>query len=358
MTDNKLWQDIQAQPENLRRVIDHLYGGERPRLEAAARFLRNDRPVAFIGVASAAYLCMPGQYSLGQGGRYASVVYAADALYHLLPMLRRANVVINSRSGETAEIIRLSQALVAEGIPFLAITNEPDSTLARQATHIVWSKTRKDELVSINVVTGMMTTTLALTAAALGRLDAVRADLEQLPEMLGAVLHRAEELREQMLAQFAGVRPIHLLWRGASKAAAYCGRLALEEIARTPGVPVEASEFRQGPNEVVDERFAAVVFASGGRPGQLSRSLAGDLLRQGGRVLLVGEVQDRSSDGPAAAALSLELPAVADILAPVLQIVPLQVLAYALAERQGYAPGEVRYITKVIQAEEGIPKPM
>ena len=108
MTDKKLWLDIQAQEDNLRSVIAHLYGPERPRLEAAGRFLRNDRPIAFIGVASAAYLCTPAQYYLGQNGRYASVVYAADTLYHLLPMLRGANVIINSRSGETAEIVRLT----------------------------------------------------------------------------------------------------------------------------------------------------------------------------------------------------------------------------------------------------------
>jgi glutamine---fructose-6-phosphate transaminase (isomerizing) len=352
MTDNKLWQDIQAQGENLRRVIDHLCGAERPRLEAAGRFIRADRPTALIGVASAAYLCMPAQYYLGQNARYASVVYAADALYHLLPMLRHANVVINSRSGETAEIVRLSQALVAEGIPFLAITNEPESTLARQAQHVVWSQTRKDELVSINVVTGMMAATLAVAASALGRLDALRSELEPLPGMLADTVRRAAEMQQRMLAHFAGVRPIHLLWRGASKAAAYCGRLALEEIARTPGVPVEASEFRQGPNEVVDRRFGAVVFTPGGKPGRLSHALAGDLTRLGGRVMLVGETSDDSPDG----ALAFPLPALPDMLAPVLQIVPLQVLAYALAESQGYAPGEVRYITKVITAEEGIPR--
>ena len=354
MNANKLWQDIQAQADNLRSVIEHLYGDERPRLEAAARFIRNDRPTAFIGVASAAYLCMPAQYYLGQNGRYASVVYAADALYHLLPMLRHANVVINSRSGETAEIVRLSQALADEGIPFLAITNEPESTLARQARHIVWSRTRKDELVSINVVTGMMTTTLAVAACSLGQFDALHQALELLPGMLDDTLRRSEEARERMLGLFAGVRPIHLLWRGASKAAAYCGRLALEEIARTPGVPVEGSEFRQGPNEVVDARFGAVVFAPGSKPGQLSRSLARDLLHQGGRVMLVGDTQEGLPDG----SLALPLPALADVLAPVLQIVPLQVLAYALAESQGYAPGEVRYITKVITTEEGIPRQM
>ena len=117
-------------------------------------------------------------------------------------------------------------------------------------------------------------------------------------------------------------------------------------------MPVEASEFRQGPTRWSTARLARSVFVPGGRPGELSRSLAGDLIRQGGRVLLVGDLPD----GVLGGALALPLPTLADVLAPVVQIVPLQVLAYALAARQGYAPGEVRYITKVITAEEGIPK--
>jgi glucosamine 6-phosphate synthetase-like amidotransferase/phosphosugar isomerase protein len=44
-----------------------------------------------------------------------------------------------------------------------------------------------------------------------------------------------------------------------------------------------------------------------------------------------------------------------ETLRPLLEIVPVQVLAYHLAQAQGYEPGQVRYITKVILTEEGIP---
>jgi glucosamine--fructose-6-phosphate aminotransferase (isomerizing) len=242
---------------------------------------------------------------------------------------------------------------VDAGIPFLAITNEPESTLAQQAarhpaSRILWTNTRKDELVSINVVTGMMTATLALAAASVGQLDALRPELERLPELLAALTRLSPDTRQAMLQMFRGTRPIHLLWRGPLKAAAYCGRLALEEVARTPGVPVEGSEFRQGPNEVVDERFAGVIFVAGGRPGELSRSLAAEVTRQGGRVMLVGHMPGAAPAG----ALVIPMPALPDALLPVLQVVPLQILAHDLALSQGYKPGTVRYITKIITDEE------
>ena len=108
--ENPLWADIHAQGENLRHVVDHLFGAERRRLQEAAQFLQNGKPIVFAGMASAAYTCVPAEFYLGQYGRYASTMGASDALYSLLPALKGVNVVVNSRSGETAEIVKLGQS--------------------------------------------------------------------------------------------------------------------------------------------------------------------------------------------------------------------------------------------------------
>lgn len=351
--ENLLWSDIQAQGENLPHVVHHLFSSERARLEAAADFLRNDKPIALIGVASAAYLCMPAAAYLGGKGRFASVSCASEGLYTLLPMLEGANVVINSRSGETIEVVKLANALHERGIPFVLITNEVESAAARLAKHIVWADTHKDALVSINVVTGMMTATLALAAAACGELEKLRPELEALAGRMAGVVAEASRRSGQIHDLLGGTRPIYLLHRGASAGAAYCGRLAMEEIARTPGIAMGAAEFRQGPNEVVDERFGAVVFVPGGKPGELNLRLVEDILRSGGKVLAVGEVACLDEHPNL---VCFDIPGVSDTLRPVLDVVPVQLLAYELAKAQGYEPGSVRYIAKVIVTEEGIPK--
>lgn len=350
--NNPLWTDIHLQPSNLTNVIEHLYGVERSRLEAAAAFLKNERPIAFVGVASAEYLCMPAEIYLGQHGRYASVMCASDAGYSLVPALRNANVVINSRSGETIEVVKLAAALKQEGIPFVLLTNEPDSTTARLATYVVWANTHKDDLVSINVVTSMMTATLLLAAAVVGELDAIRPDVDRLVLTLGEVVGRAGQAAGEIYALMKDIRPIYLLYRGHSKGAANCGRLVMEEVSRRPGIAMEAAEFRQGPNEVIDEQFGAAVFVGMGKQGDLNRALRADILRSGGRVLTIGEVEGLV---PAEKEVLFPITGLPDCLRPVCEVVPLQFLAYSLAQGQGYAPGEVRYISKVILTEEGIP---
>jgi glucosamine--fructose-6-phosphate aminotransferase (isomerizing) len=351
--NNILWSDIQSQGANLQAVVAHLYTAERSRLEEAAAFLNNNKPVVLIGVASAQYLCMPAANYLNQKGKYASTSCASDAVYSMLPALQGANVIINSRSGETAEIIKLGQALKVRGIPFVVITNEPDSTITHLAQHVVWANTRKDELVSINIVTGMMTATLALSAAIVGELDTLRPQFELLPGALSDVVRRASQQAKDISRLFEGIRPIYLLYRGASGGSAYCGRLVLEEVARLPAIAMGAAEFRQGPNEVIDERFGAVLFIPAGKQGELNRRLAADIQKSGGKVLLVGQVFEPVSGQPSE--LVFPIPDVQDFLSPVLEVVPVQVLAYEMAKAQGYQPGQVRYISKIILAEEGIP---
>ena len=127
---NQLWLDIQAQSENLRSVIEHLFGHERKNIDETASFLRTDRPIVLVGIASAAYLCLPAETYLCQKGRLASVICASEAIYNRLPALKDANILINSRSGETAEVVKLSRTLKEEKIPFALITNEPESSAA------------------------------------------------------------------------------------------------------------------------------------------------------------------------------------------------------------------------------------
>lgn len=358
--ENPLWLDIQAQGRNLPNVVRHLYGPEREKVESAAEFLRNGRPIVMVGIASAEYTCMPAAVYLCQKGLPAFTLCASEAVDSLLPMMKNASVVINSRSGETAEVVRLARALVENAIPFVAVTNAPESTLAKMAAHVVWSNTRKDDLVSINVVTGMMTAMLVLAAAVVGEMDTMQPQFDALAGAMAGVVERAiqqaAQLRSQLQSMFHGVRPFYLLYRGSSIGSAFCGRLVLEEVSRSPAIAMQSAEFRQGPNEVIDENFGAVVFVGDGKPGELNLALARDILRSGGHVLLIGNASLDALSGKPGNYLIFPIQAVGDALRPVLDVVPLQVLAYERARAKGITPGQVRFITKVIVTEEGIPK--
>ena len=351
---NPLRNDILGQGENLRHVLDHLYGPEHARLEAAARLLQNPKPIVFIGMGSATYVNIPAEFYLGQHGRFAGVVNASDALYSLFPALKQVNVVMSSRSGETVEVVKLGRALVSEGIPFLAVTNEPDSTLANLASGVLWFDSHKDDLVSINIVTAMMVTLLALSAETLGRTELFRAQVRALPEMMDEVIERAWRQGDALAQLFRDTRPIYTLYRDASKGMGQCARLVLEEVAQRPSVAMEAGEFRQGAIEVLDETLGAIISLGNGDSAVLNQALARDIHSGGGRVLKLGSSIEGPEDNRAQ---TFSLPSVPTALCPILEIVPVQVLAYKLAELEGRVPGVTRHLPKVITTEVGIPRP-
>ena len=349
--NNILLTDINAQSENLAQVIDHLYGLEYASLKAACEFLDNEKPIVFIGMTSAAYLCHPAEHFLCSHGRLAMVMQASDALHSQFPALGQANVVINSRSGQTAEIIKLAETLKKEQVPFLAITNEPESPLTHLADHVLWTNSHKDDLVSINIITAMMTATLMLAAEILDLSDDIKPSLNRLPELMKRAVDTAWQQADELLALFKDVSPIYLLHRGASKGAANCARLVIEEVARRPAIAMESGEFRQGPIEVVESGFGAMIYILPGNVGELNCRLADDIAINSGGVYIVGDNTTCMKDHVGGFSIAPE----AGNFQSVLEVVPSQILAYKLAQSQGWEPGIVRYISKVITSEMGIP---
>ncbi|MCJ7700932.1 MAG: hypothetical protein MUO62_05070, partial [Anaerolineales bacterium] len=99
----------------------------------------------------------------------------------------------------------------------------------------------------INIITAMMTATLILAAELVGASEQIRPAVEKLPAWVDQAVELAWEQAQVLLDWFQAVQPIYLLYRGASKGAANCARLVLEEVARRPAIAMEAGEFRQGP---------------------------------------------------------------------------------------------------------------
>src|ERR1035437_7419954 len=151
-----------------------------------------------------------------------------------------------------------------------------------------------------------------------------------------------------MVALIGGARPIYLLGRGASLATAISGELVLEEMSKRPAIGMAGGAFRQGPFEVVDETFRAIVFEGAGPAAGLNRSLARTLLDSGARIIWIGAP-------PIDGGLCLALPALPSHALTLLEIVPCHVLAHDLARAAGIEPGSVRFIKRVITSEDGLP---
>jgi glucosamine--fructose-6-phosphate aminotransferase (isomerizing) len=343
------WDDILSQPENLGRVIEaHARADLRQPLEEAARLASGTTRIIFTGVGSGLNATIPAVYYLMGRGRVAEYIDTTELVYNLYPGLAGSLLVLNTRSGETAELIRVAELARQAGVPTVAVTNEPASTVARLADVCLPTYSRWDDLVVISAYGGMLVSELVLAAYLEGQLDALFSDLKDAPGAVEDTIKESIQFRRELYDLFADARPIYLLGRGPSIASTHAGALVIEETSRHSVTPMATGLFRQGPIEVVDERFRGMIFEGGGEPARLSKVLAAELTRKGANIAWVGSSE-------LSEALQINLPELPAYLLPLVEVIPCQVLAHDLAERAGVTPGSVRYIQKVITNEEGIP---
>jgi glucosamine--fructose-6-phosphate aminotransferase (isomerizing) len=340
--------NIRRQPENLAQVVDYQLGAGQAMLTVAAQALRQAEQIVFTGMGSSLFGGVPAAKRLCGEGIPALALNAAELLHGDYPAFRKAAVGLVSRSGESVEVVRLLPLLKAQGITVIGLTNVPDSTLARECDHVLLMNSRADHMVSIQTYTATVLVLLLLAAALTGeagtefhrRLDASIAAMDStMPSWI------ADSEAWPDFLENASV--VYLLGRGASQAAMMQGALMFNEVAKTPSVHMEMGLFRHGPVEVVNDRFRALVFTPEDATQDLNLAAVRDLLNLGGHVRHIGP--DFGALDPA---LCWRTPSgIAPAFAPFVEIIPVQLAAYRLAQRRGITPGQL-LITPLVTHDE------
>ncbi len=343
MSEARLLEDIRNQPASLEGVLQYQLGAGRAALAEAAANLRRARRIVLTGMGSSVFACEPLRCLLASRGISAEVVEAAELLHFLHPAAAGATVVMVSRSGETVEITKALPLISDHAAATIGVTNEPSSTLAREAQCAICVHSAADEMIAVQTYTA---TTLALLL--LGYLTIQKPEPDWRPQIEAAIrgMRQAVERFEQESNSWRGfledAASIYLLARGPSVASALQGMLMLNEVAKIAATAMGAGEFRHGPVEIVDARFRALVFAPAGSAGALNIELARDLRALGGQVAAIGPHE-----------ADWTVPRVPELLAPLIEIVPVQFAALRLAEWRGFPAGQFRHGSQVTTTESG-----
>jgi glucosamine--fructose-6-phosphate aminotransferase (isomerizing) len=341
--------EVAGQPAALRRAVGALAGDVLAELSKHASRL----PV-FTGMGASYHACYPAVNALASRGKAAVHADAGELLHFRLPLLdERTLLVAVSQSGRSAEVVRLAESLRAEASrpPLLAVTNGLDNPLARLADLALDTRAGEEK--------GPSTMTLAASLAVLHAVAGVLAGepIAALVRDVEAEVERAALAADKLLAAQVGLaeelanhvdgRPaLVLLGRGPGRAAAEAGALLLKEVAALPAQSLSTGQFRHGPLELAGEHLAVVILATESRTVDLDLALAEELAQARSAVVLI------SPDGAAPrGTLGVAIDDVHPSLAPAVSIIPVQLLAWALARRHGRAPGPMRRATKVTTRE-------
>jgi glucosamine--fructose-6-phosphate aminotransferase (isomerizing) len=342
--------NILAQPTSHRGVLT-LHQGNATLRAGAEKIRKAQGRIIFSGMGGSLFATLPAVSRLAQQGHPVQAMESAELLHYGSATLRAGDVgVVVSRSGGSIEPVLLAEKMRHTGMTVIGVTNVPGSSLEKIADITVPIGSGADKLIAVQTYTGTVLALLLLAE------EVLAGESAKLGEDCGTALSALSAHIDECLRASEGWQhwlmggPLYLLGRGPALASVYEGALLLHETAKTAAVGMSSGQFRHGPAEILSPDFRAVVFGTPPITRSLDRSLADDLFSTGAQARWIGPAAEA---GDSHAPSLVPWPEIAPVLAPLFEIVPLQVAAYRLALWRGITPGDFRFVTEVTASESG-----
>jgi glucosamine--fructose-6-phosphate aminotransferase (isomerizing) len=334
------------------RVLEQAFG-----VRAPAIFDRT-RAVTIVACGTSFYAASVARYWIEDvAGLPCQVEIASEFRYRKAAVLPDSLFVTISQSGETADTLAALKAARDLGfIATLTICNVPSSSLVRASDLALMIQAGTEVgVASTKAFTAQLTDLLLLTIL-LGRrhgLDEAREAalvraLHGLDDDLERTLRLDDTIRK-LAERFVDRQHTLFLGRGPMYPVAMEGALKLKEISYIHAEGYAAGELKHGPLALVDERMPVVAVAPNDELLEKVQSNLQEVRARGGELIVFADETLKLHAGPGVTVVAL--PAVDKILAPIVYVVPLQLLAYHVAVLKGTDVDQPRNLAKSVTVE-------
>jgi glutamine---fructose-6-phosphate transaminase (isomerizing) len=312
------------------------------------------------------HAALAGKYMIERLARLpVDVDYASEYRYRNPIADSGALGLLITQSGETADTLAAQREMKSLGSKTIAICNVVGAMVAREAHGAIYTHAGPEIGVASTKAFISQLTALFLLALKLGqlrgRLDKAQSvawmeELNKVPAKIEDLLRSASEPCEKLARDFSHVRDFLYLGRGVHFPIALEGALKLKEISYIHAEGYPAGEMKHGPNALIDETLPVVVLATRDEADPQSKlryektlSNIQEVAARSGRVIAI------ATEGDETIASLVEhvvfVPPAPELLSPILEVVPLQLLAYYIAVRRGADVDQPRNLAKSVTVE-------
>ncbi len=284
------------------------------------------------------------------------VEYASEFRYRS-PIIRKDDpVFLVSQSGETADTLGALKETKRKGGIALGICNVVGSTIARESDAGVYIHAGPEIGVASTKAFTSQVLVLSMVALMLGRMRTLPLDrgrsivkaLQEVPELVSQVLELDGEIKK-IASRLSKTGNALYLGRGFNFPVALEGALKLKEISYIHAEGYPAAEMKHGPIALIDENMFTVILATRDAIYDKILSNAEEIKARKGKILsIVTKGDNRIS------ALSdevIEVPETMAFLSPIVNVIPLQLLAYRIAVERGCNVDQPRNLAKSVTVE-------
>ncbi|MGC2501333.1 MAG: glutamine--fructose-6-phosphate transaminase (isomerizing) [Silvibacterium sp.] len=273
--------------------------------------------------------------------------------------------VLITQSGETADTIAAQREMIAKGSKTIAICNVVGAMIAREAHGVIYTHAGPEiGVASTKAFTAQLVAIFLFAVHLAQKRGAISEDqsklllegLSLLPGKVEEILRNVDSVCEQLAKTYSTARDFLFLGRGIHYPIALEGALKLKEISYIHAEGYPAGEMKHGPNALIDETLPVVVLATkyeSNRDSKLryEKTLSNiqEVTARSGKVIAVA-IEGDEHIGQLVDHV-LYVPPAPELLLPVLDAIPLQLLAYHFAVRRGCDVDQPRNLAKSVTVE-------
>ncbi|MGQ9863198.1 MAG: glutamine--fructose-6-phosphate transaminase (isomerizing) [Bacteroidia bacterium] len=326
--------------------------------DVTEKILRAPR-LTLIGCGTSWHAGLIGEYLIENLARIPTEVEYASEFRYRDPVISTEDVVIGiSQSGETADTLAALKLAKAQGALILGITNVVGSSIPRETHAGIYIHAGPE--IGVASTKAFTSQVLALTLMAIylgqqnGKLDpsfrkALLSEILSLPEKVARVLENLEPTVQALAQEFAHAENFLYLGRGYNFPVALEGALKLKEISYIHAEGYPAAEMKHGPIALIDERMPTVIIATRDRVYDKILSNIQEIRARKGHVIAIATEGD--TEIAKHAHTVLYVPSVLEPLSPIVNVLPLQLLAYHTATLRGCDVDKPRNLAKSVTVE-------
>lgn len=356
-------KEIHEQPDVVRNVLSgKLHAMDEPihlkEVTLDKETLKNLNRIQIVACGTSLHAAMIGKYIIEDFcGIAVDVEPSSEYIYRKTITDKNTLVIGVSQSGETADTITAVRQAKAKGSHILIVTNRPDSTMAREADSLVpvyagievsvaATKSYMAQLISFYLL-GIYMTEVKGTMSEKDLAD-LKHELIVLPQKIEKVLSHKEDIQKCARA-FSNSKDFIFIARGINYPTALEGALKLKEISYINATGYTAGELKHGPIAMLDETMPVLSILMKGKVYDKILSNSEEARARNARMIALTDSEDEKLKE--LFSYIIRIPEISEILSPALAIVPLQLLAYYIAEFLGKDVDQPRNLAKSVTVE-------
>jgi glucosamine--fructose-6-phosphate aminotransferase (isomerizing) len=363
-------KEIHEQPRAVKDTTLGRVGQESGRIfldemDISPRKFKEFKQIRIVACGTSWHAALAGKFMIEKLARIpVEVDYGSEFRYRDPIISDEILTVVISQSGETADTIAAQREAKSKGSKTLAICNVVGSMITREASGSIYTHAGPEiGVASTKAFTGQLTA-LFILAMYLGqvreRLDEATSrclvhELLLLPGKLETVLSHDAHY-EELARKLFRATDFLFLGRGTHFPIALEGALKLKEISYIHAEGYPAGEMKHGPNALIDEKLPVVVLATHDESDPNGRILYEKTVSNIQEVkaregIVIALVNEGDKEAASIADHVITIPQTSELLLPILEIVPLQLLAYHIAVRRGCDVDQPRNLAKSVTVE-------